>query len=141
MRSSKGAFAVELTSHVPEVKAKVAQAMRRKVVAMGIEARATMTKEVLVGTRTGRWAKVPGTSTKYRQSRSGEAPARRLGDLPRSYKPGRVEGTPHAPRLKFGSNLIYAPVLELKLNRPHLSTTLELCRPKFREILAGDWGI
>lgn len=121
----------------------VRQAMRRKVAAMGIEVRKTLQLEVLVGNRTGKWYRVPGTKKRYQASREGEAPARRTGDLARSYKTGPLEETPGRVQVKVGSNLTYAPILQDPdgLNRPHLDTAVELAEPKLRQILMGDWGI
>ena len=121
----------------------VRQAMRRKVAAMGVETRKTVVNEVLVGQRSGRWYRVPGTKKRYRASREGEAPARRTGDLARSYKAGPLEETPGRVQVKVGSNLPYAPILQDPdgLNRPHLDTAVELCKPKYEQILRGEWGI
>lgn len=123
----------------------VRQAMRRKVAAMGVETRKTVVSEVLVGQRTGRWYTLPGTlgRKKWRASRKGEAPATRLGDLRRSYKAGPLEETAGRVQVKVGSNLEYAPILEdpNKMDRPHLSTAVELCKPKYEQILRGEWGI
>lgn len=121
----------------------VRQAMRRKVAAMGIEVRKTLQLEVLVGNRTGKWYRVPGTKKRYQASREGEAPARRTGDLARSYKTGPLEETPGRVQVKVGSALEYAPILQDPdgLNRPHLDTAVELARPKLEQILRGEWGI
>lgn len=119
----------------------VRQAMRRKVAAMGIEVRKTLQLEVLVGQRSGRWYRVPGTSKRYQASSPGEAPARRTGDLARSYKTGPLEETPGRVQVKVGSALEYAPILQGPLDRPHLDTAVELARPKLEQILRGEWGI
>jgi|GEM_PF-3159978 len=134
---------VRVVSNRAVVVEAVRQAMRRKVAAMGIEVRKTLQLEVLVGNRTGKWYRVPGTKKRYQASREGEAPARRTGDLARSYKTGPLEETPGRVQVKVGSALEYAPILQDPdgLNRPHLDTAVELARPKLEQILRGEWGI
>lgn len=119
------------------------KAMKRKVMAMGVEGRKTLLTEVLVGQRTGRWYTLPGTKgrKKWRASRPGEPPATRLGDLRRSYKLGKLEVSPGRVQIKLGNNLVYAPILEGPMDRAHLEPALRLAKPKFEQILMGEWGI
>ncbi len=123
----------------------VNQAMRRKVMAMGVEARRTIVNEVLVGERTGRWYRKPKGKGMYRASAPGEAPASRTGDLRRSYKVGKLEVEAGRVQVKVGTALEYAEYLEHGTNhmhsRPHLEPALRLAEPRLRQILAGDWGV
>lgn len=119
----------------------VRKAMRKKVAGMGIEVRKTLQLEVLVGERTGKWYRVPKTKRMYRASRPGEAPARRLGDLARSYRMGPLEETAGRVSVKVGSALEYAPILQGPMDRPHLDVAVELAQPRIRQILRGEWGI
>ena len=149
-------FAVE--SRIPQVVGVLQSQINRKVYAMGTVVRTKLLTEVLVGERHGRWYVLPGNVAKnkargkkgagpkmYRASRPGEAPATRLGDLRRSYRVGKVEGTALDTHVKVGSPLDYAVFLEQGtkhvIERLHLSTALELAKPDIEAILRGDWGI
>lgn len=132
---------VRVESHRAVVIAAVNQNMRRKVYAMGTTLREKLLTEVLVGERTGKWYRKPGGKGMYRASAPGEAPASRTGDLRRSYKVGPLEVTPGRVPVPVVSALEYAADLELDMDRPHLSTALDLAGPDFERILSGDWGI
>lgn len=132
---------VRVESKRATVITEVNKVMRRKVAAMGVEYRRTLVEEVLVGQRSGRTYKVPGTNRMYRASRPGEPPASRTGDLRRSYKVGRVEETAGRASVKVGSPLDYAEYLEHNMNREHLEPAAELAKPRLEAILRGEWGI
>lgn len=132
---------VRLVSHRDELDRRVQQAVRAKLTAMGMEVRTKLLTEVLVGSRSGRTYRVPGTGRTYQASRPGEAPATRLGALRQSYAVGPVEGQGLALSIKVGSPLNYAAVLETARDRPHLKPAVQLAQPAFPLILGGDWGI
>lgn len=132
---------VRIVSHADVLLGVVDKALKRKVTAMGHTVRDKLLTEVLVGQRSGRWYKVPGTGRMYQASRPGEPPASRSGDLRRSYKVGPVEGTSPHFSVKVGSALKYAKLLEIDLDRKHLEPAVKLAQPEMLEIIRGDWGI
>lgn len=132
---------IKVESHIPQVVGIVQSQLNRKVFAMGKAVQTAMSTQVLVGERYGRWYKVPGTQRRYRASIPGEPPASRTGDLRRSYRVGKVEGTALDTHVKVGSALPYAPILEEQLDRQHLSVALVFAQPDIEAILRGDWGI
>lgn len=119
----------------------VDKAMRSKVRLMQDAVHKKLQLEVLVGERTGNWYKVPKTNRMYRASAPGEAPARRTGDLARSYKKGKLEVEAGRVQGKVGTALDYPAFLEGPMNRPHLEPAVELAKPEISQILRGDWGI
>lgn len=121
--------------------AQTEQAINRKLYAMGKVVQEKALTEVLVGERSGREYTVPKTHKKYRASRPGEPPASRTGDLRRSVRVGKVEGTALDKHIKVGSNLRYAEYLENLMDRKWLEPSVELSRPDHEAILRGDWGI
>lgn len=132
---------VRVESKRATVITEVNKVMRRKVAAMGVEYRRTLAEEVLVGQRSGRMYRVPGTNRMYRASRPGEPPASRTGDLRRSYKVGNLEEHAGRVQVKVGSALDYAEYLEHNMNREHLEPAAELAKPRLEAILRGEWGI
>lgn len=136
---------VKFTSNRAAVNSAVQAELRRKVTLMGFKGREVLTTRVLVGNRSGKWYKVPGTSKRYQASKPGEAPASRTGALRQSYTLSSVGGVPTAPSIRLGSNLQYAAWLENGTSRmaarPHLRPAIEAATPDFRAILGSDWRI
>ena len=135
-----------ITSNRPALDARLQQAINRKVTAIGLEVHHTLLNEVLVGTRSGRTYRVPGTQRTYQASQPGEAPATRLGDLRRSYKVGRVQAAGWNTTIQVGSTIAYAPALEFGTSsmpaRPHLAPATNLALPRIlAELATRDWGI
>ena len=145
MAAARKGVSVRTISQRATVLTEVNKVMRRKVAAMGVEARRTLLEEVLVGQRFGREYVIPGTKgkKKYRASRWGEPPATRLGDLRRSYKLSPVHVEAGRISIQLGSQLEYAPILEDEegLNRQHLEPAIKLASPRLAQILMGEWGI
>jgi len=98
-----------------------------------------LVNNVLVGIRTGKVGRVPGTKVQYIQSREGEAPATRTGDLRTSY---RFE-VPNDKEAVIGSHLDYALFLEKGTKymnpRPHLSKAYYNKERQIRERLNESW--
>lgn len=130
---------VRVESHRAVVVDAIRKAMRAKVYLMGKAVERQLKEHVLVGPRTGKWYRKPGTGQMYQASAPGEPPALRLGDLRRSYQVGKLEEEPGRVQVKVGSPLEHAPILQHKMNRPHLDTALDLARPEIEKILKGDW--
>lgn len=142
---AKNRITFKITSNRGAVVRAATEAAGRKAVAMGMEFRSTLELDVLSGQRSGREYTVPKTSTKYRASKPGEAPAAPTGTLRRSYKVGRLQTTGTRVYVRVGSALNYAEALEAgtkhMAKRPHLEPAGKLSMPAFRNILNGTWGI
>jgi putative lipase involved disintegration of autophagic bodies len=136
---------VTMTSNRAAVTASVQHEVARKLVAVGMEFRSTMLLNVLVGSRSGRQYRIPGTQRVYNASKPGEPPATRTGDLRRSYTVSAPEVTPRGGTIRVGSALPYAAHLEFGTSRvaerSHLKPTLPIARPALQAIFAGRWEI
>lgn len=90
-------------------------------------------RKTLAGHRTGTEARVPGTGTTYTQSRPGEPPAVRTGNL-RSRISGMLERGEIESIVYVGSNVPYAPYLEYGTSRMQP-------RPWARPTLLREWSL
>lgn len=140
---ARGKTRVRVVSNRAVVVDAVRKAMRAKVYLMGKSVEKKLKLEVLVGERSGRWYRVPKTKRMYQASSPGEPPARRTGDLARSYKVGSLKEEPGRVSVQVGSALGYAPILEdvAGLNRQHLEPAVNLAKPELAQILKGEWGV
>lgn len=106
----------------------------------------------LTGTKSGLVYRVPGTQTLYTASAPGQTPARRLGDLARSYSQPPSLRDVYRGQIAFGSklNLTRKPYPAYLENgspktglepRPHLTPAFENTRKRVIEILSGEFII
>lgn len=130
---------VMLTSKIPDFKANLEQTSRDNLLAATMIWHGGIQKE-LTGTRSGRSYIVPGTKREYTASAPGEAPARRLGDLARSYRylvkqdEGQVgSGLPHSWTLEKGTKPGVAA-------RPHVMPAYNKNEAAIKAALSRNWG-
>ena len=94
----------------------------------------------LSGTRSGRTYPVPGTQQTYTASAPGEPPARRTGDLAKSYQVH--EPTGGTPEAYVGSDSPYALPLEKGTRRmaarPHFQPVFREQQDRIKRILSRE---
>ena len=134
---------VKVVWHLDEANRRIGNEAKNRV-AEAVECVHLKVPETLLGPRTGRWYKVPGTETLYQASAPGEAPAQATGELRRTIATEvKKEGSSWAGYC--GTRLEYGLKLEVGdgkvAPRPWLRPSFEKAEGEIKSILGGSWKI
>lgn len=131
---------LEITFYTGQVTASIDLVRRQRLHQAAIIFHEVLTKQVLVGPRSGRMYKIPYRRAWYTASAPGEPPAYRTGTLQRSYmiSPARVSDIDE--RVTIGTNVSYARILEYALERSHLMVAYDRARNQMDMILRAPYN-
>lgn len=138
MASNK--ITISLNNNIPKIKMELQREFEKAILKSAMRVHRELITTLLVGNRTGKLYKVPGTKRTYRASKPGESPASRLGHLRTSYK-YLVKGKGMDAVGYVGSPLPYSHYLEYgtyKMKpRPHLKVAMKNSKKDIEKYFKG----